>query len=515
MKGRTHMSEENKKMIPYPYDRVFEFWNDVFHDENYDGIIFLCGKTKEEKFFTIRVLARHELNEYLKTFKILPNMDYYFTTNHYFKKKGGTSRRSENFFAATCTVIDIDIHDKRISQDHIDKTLTAYKAKLDTFIALGEAFPYHYCVNSGRGLQFVYIYDRAINFKLLLMHKRMQELILRQHSQLLADNPEIEIKLDSGTTKKLSGVYRMPGTYNTKVHKQVTYTKTDYRYLDTSKIIDEYGFFDEPKGPHRVSTHHNNPNFKGSQKGKSRNNISHYRKMINAVYQYQEDHYATRQNPGHENRNCTCFVLIHLLLVIMPYDEVLKEILAFNHNFDVPLSERRIKSMVDYAYENYLDEKKYRMRFLKTSTILTLLNLENGEYGIVDNSEKRKKLEEERTIKRDQREKRDELICSLYLQGIDRAEIIRQAHCSYRTISRVTQKYRQGKKSNKETYEKIAQLYLTGMPYDEIAKEVSVSKDRVNHIIAKVYPKETRPRPWRDVGMKKEDFYEQYKRNHS
>ena len=72
MKGRTHMSEENKKMIPYPYDRVSEFWNDVFHDENYDGIIFLCGKTKEEKFFTIRVLARHELNEYLKTFKILP-----------------------------------------------------------------------------------------------------------------------------------------------------------------------------------------------------------------------------------------------------------------------------------------------------------------------------------------------------------------------------------------------------------------------------------------------------------
>ena len=236
---------DEKSMVPYPFDDVSEFWEDIFHDTGYDGIIFLCGKTKEEKFFTIRRLARHELIDYLKTFEILPYMDYYFTSNHFAKKKGGVSRRSNNFFAATGTIIDIDIHDKRIPQDHIDKTLTAYKSKLDTLIALGDAFPYHYCVNSGRGLQFVYIYERAINFKLQIMHKRMQELILRQHSQLLTDNPEIQIKLDSGTTKKLSGVYRMPRTYNPKVHKQVTYTKTGYRFLDTSKIIDEYGLFDE------------------------------------------------------------------------------------------------------------------------------------------------------------------------------------------------------------------------------------------------------------------------------
>ena len=506
---------DEKFMVPYPFDDVSEFWEDVFHDENYDGIIFLCGKTKEEKFFTIRRLARHELNNYLKNFEILPYMDYYFTSNHFAKKKGGVSRRSNNFFAATGTIIDIDIHDKRIPQDHIDQTLTAYKSKIDTLIALGDAFPYHYCIYSGRGLQFVYIYERAINFKLQLMHKRMQELILRQHSQLLTDNPEIQIKLDSGTTKKLSGVYRMPGTYNPKVHKQVTYTKTGYRYLDTSKIIDEYGFFDEPPGPRRISTYHINPDFKGTSKRKSRNNISHCRKMINAVYQYQEDHYAYHQNPGHKNRNCTCFVLIHLLLEVMEYDDALQEILSFNQKFYVPLPEKRLRSMLDYAYENYLNEEKYKMRFLKTSTILEMLNLPDGKYGICDNSETRKKLEKERAIRREQKGKRDVIICELFNQGLEYKEIAKQASCSLRTVNRVINKHRPRKQDKYNKYDEVAKLYLTGMPYTEISDRTNIPLRTVNLIISTVYPKADRPQPWKEAGMKKEDFYEQYKNTHS
>lgn len=505
------MSEKETKMIPYPYDVVNEFWEDIFHDINFDGIIFLCGKTQKEKFYTICRLARHELGDYLKTFEILPNMDYYFTSNQFMKKKGGVRRRSNNFFAATSTIIDIDIHDKRIPQDFIDKTLAVYKSKMDTLIALGDAFPYHYCVNSGRGLQFVYIYERPINFKLQIMHKRMQELILRQHSKLLTDNPDIQIKLDSGTTKKLSGVYRMPGTYNTKVHKQVTYTKTGYRYLDTSKIIDEYGFFDEPIGPRQISTYHINPDFKGTQNRKNRNSISHCRKMISAVYQYQKDRYAYKQNPGHENRNCTCFVLIHLLLEVMNYDDTLEEILAFNRNFYIPLPERRLKSMVDYAYENYLDKSKYRMRFLRNSTILDMLDLSDGEYGIYDNYEKRKKQEAERAIRREEKKKRDMKICELYEQGLQKKEIAKQLLCSPKTVRKVVNKHYPPKPDNKEKYKEIAELYLTGMPYVEISQKVGLSVDTVNRAISIAYPKETRPRPWRDAGMKKEKYYEQYK----
>lgn len=506
------MTDENSNAIPYPYEEFSSFWEDIFHDVNYDGIIFICGKTKKEKFYTIRRLSRHELCDHLKTFEIFPNMNYYFTSNHFLKRKGGVSRRSNNFFAATCTIIDIDIHDIRKSQDFIDKELARYKAKLDTLISLGEAFPYHYCVFSGRGLQFVYIYERAINFKLELMHNRIQELILRQHAKLLADNPDIEIKLDKGTTKKTSGVYRMPGTFNIAVDRQVTYQKTDYHFLDTSKIIDDYGFFDTPPGSRRISTYHINPEFKGSKKRKSRNNISHCRKMINAVYEYQSDHYAYRQHPGHENRNCTCFVLIHLLLEVMPYDDVLEKILLFNRNFYVPLPEKRLKSMLDYAYENYLDENKYKMRFLKTSTILEMLNLSDSEYGIHDNSEARKKLEEERALRREQKKNRDVIICELFNKGLEYQAIASQAKCSIRTVNRVINKHYPRKDDKCRKYEEIRALYLTGMPYSEISNKTGIPLRTITHTLSAIYPNE-RPKPWKDVGMTKEEFYEQHKRN--
>ena len=506
------MTDEISYTIPYPYEEFSSFWEDVFHDMDFDGIIFICGKTKKEKFFTIRRLARHEFCDHLKTFEIFPNMDYYFSSNHFLKRKGGVSRRTNNFFAATCTIIDIDIHDKRKSQDFIDKELSLYKAKLDTLINLSEAFPYHYCVWSGRGLQFVYIYQRAINFKLQIMHNRMQELILRQHSQLLADNPDIEIKLDSGTTKKLSGLYRMPGTFNTAVGRQVTYKKTDYNFLDTSKIIDDYGFFDTPPGHRRISTYHINPEFKGSKKRKSRNNISHCRKMINAVYKYQSDHYAYKQHPGHENRNCTCFVLIHLLLEVMQYDDALEEILLFNQNFYVPLPEKRLKSMLDYAYENYLDENKYKMRFLKTSTILEMLNLSDGKYGIHDNSETRKKLEEERAVRRDQKKTRDALICESFNQGLEYKEIAVQSKCCLRTVNRVINKHHPRAIEKNKRHEEIRQLYLTGMPYKEISIITGLSIRTINNTLSTLYPKD-RPKPWEDIGKTKEEFYEQYKKD--
>lgn len=501
------MIEENQNFIPYPYETYAQFWKDVFHDTNFDGIIFICGKTKNEKFFTIRRLARHELNDYLKNFEILPNMDYYYTINHFMKKKGGVSRRSNNFFSSCGVVVDIDIHKQGAPQEYIDKTLSMYKANLDALIALEEAFPYHYCIETGRGYQFVYIYEKAINYKLQIMNKRMQELILKQHFQICDRNPDLGIKVDAGTTKKLSGVYRIPGTYNTKAHKQVTLSKTDYPFLDTSKIIDTYGFFDEPIHP--IKNYHVNPAFKGTKR-KSRN-ISHCKKMINAIYQYQEDGYANSKNPGHYNRNCTCFVLIHFLLEIMSYEDALENIISFNNRYAVPLPEKRIKSMLDYAYENYTNENKIRMRFLKTSTVIDYLGIEDGEYGIHDTSEERKKLESERAVRREKKNKRDEIICKLLEQRLEYKEIARQASCSLRTVNRVVNKYYPRKQLRENRESKVCELYLTGMPYTEIAAKTNYCLGQVNDIIKKRYPKQTRPKPWKDVGMKKKDFYEQYK----
>lgn len=53
------------------------------------------------------------------------------------------------------------------------------------------------------------------------------------------------------------------------------------------------------------------------------------------------------------------------------------------------------------------------------------------------------------------------------------------------------------------------------MPYTEISNKTNIPLRTVNQIIATIYPKTDRPQPWKDAGMRKEDFYEQYKNTHS
>ena len=170
--------------------------------------------------------------------------------------------------------------------------------------------------------------------------------------------------------------------------------------------------------------------------------------------------------------------------------------------------------MLDYANENYLNDEKYKMRFLKTSTILEMLNLQDGHYGIHDNSETRKKLEKERAIRREQKGKRDVIICELFNQGLEYKEIAKQAGCSLRTVNRVINKHSPRKQDKNNKYDEVAKLYLTGMPYTEISDKTNIPLRTVNLIITTVYPKADRPQPWKDAGMRKEDFYEQYKNSH-
>lgn len=463
LKGQKHMTEEIKNpeiYENYNYETYAQFWKDIYHDTNYDGIIYFCGKTEENRFYNMHFCARHEVDEYLKTLQVTPVLNYYYSMNHFCKKKG-VARSNANFFAACGTVVDIDFHNSRAKPEVIEKSLNIYLSKLESMVALGDAFPYNYVLKTGRGLQFVYIYQNNISFKLEIMHNRLQELILRQHQKIVTDNPDLKIKIDTGATKKKSGVYRMPGTYNTSNHKQVTITKTDYPFLDTSRIIDTYGFFDIVQLPvYEISNHYRsgtNPN----------NSLKRCFKYINIIKQYQSDGRAEQNHPGHENRTCTIFVLAHFLLEVMSYDNALEELIQFNNNYRVPLPEKRLKYMLDYCFLNYTDESKKRMRHLRNSTVLTYLGLEDGEYGIFDTLEKKKQAEKKRQHKKAQVEQRNT---------------------------------------------SIQEKYNAGVPYPTIAAELGISTKTVYRIIKKLYPnKKENQKPWERLGISKSTYYRRKK----
>lgn len=327
---------------------------------------------------------------------------------------------------------------KHIPQRDIQYRLKQYIGKLDILIGFNEAFPYNYLIWTGRGVQIVYIYNRAISSKLEIMHKRIQDLIIRQHEQISDDFPDIGIKVDSASTRKKSGVYRMPGTYHSKTHTLTILETTNFPYLDNSKIIDTYGFFDEPP---RTKEFYTIPKkYSGPPPQCAINRAKHSYKIINAVKQYQEDRTAEKMHPGHENRNCSCFVLAHFLLEVMDYDAAMAELQAFNNRFNVPLPQRRLQYMLDYAYSNYLDDSKARMRHLRNTTVLDYLNLEEGDYGIDDATKRNKEIIEARRKRVEARKKewdaKTELIIKCYHDGFNNAEIANEVGCSIKTVQR-------------------------------------------------------------------------------
>ena len=125
---------------------------------------------------------------------------------------------------------------------------------------------------------------------------------------------------------------------------------------------------------------------------------------------------------------------------------------------------------------------------------------------------KRKKLEEERAVRRDQKKTRDALICESFNQGLEYKEIAVQSKCCLRTVNRVINKHHPRAIEKNKRHEEIRQLYLTGMPYKEISIITGLSIRTINNTLSTLYPKD-RPKPWEDIGKTKEEFYEQYKKD--
>lgn len=459
----------------YDYNTFAQFWEDLFHDTNFNGIVFFCLREKDNHFKNMLFCNRSKVFQSLKDMSITPVRDYYYTASQFRAVKGkGIARKKENFFATCATVVDVDFHCTKTNEHLREGALNEYKGKVDALISLGEMFPYNYIINTGRGLQFIYIYEKCIPFPIEFIHNRVQELLIRQHEQIATDNPSLKVSVDVGASKKTTGLFRMPGTYNTKVHKgfYTTCEKSGYAYLDTFKIIDTYGLCDEPIPllPHTPKTYDIAPKFQ--ETGNRRGNHNH--KIISAIYEYQRLKMAEQLNPGHENRTCTCFMLSHQLLAVMPYGDALNELSTFNRSFREPLPQKRLEQILWYCYQNYLDESKYRMQHIKNSTILNYLGLEDGSFGIYDTSSPDyrpnpdAKSNKERAIAREQREKRN--------------------------LS-------------------IVEDFKSGMAYKDIAAKENVSIKIVYRIIKKMVPKETpSQKPWEKLGISKSTYYRRKKK---
>jgi hypothetical protein len=465
------MKEKNKKpktFKNYDYEKAFPFFDKIFHDTNYDGYIYFCIK-KGKTFNTIHCCKASERKKFMKKLSVTGNINYYFTPEHFRVGKDGVKRDSRHLFAFICAVVDIDCHESGVSKETLRKNINRYLAKLDMMIELENYIPYNIVVYTKRGIQLYYIYERAISYKVSFIHERVCGIILEQHRKIIDDFQELGLSLDAATTKRASGLFRLPCTFNShsKDSTLIEYEISAYNYLDTDKIFDSLAPAEnKPTAVYEIAEQ-----FRDTGKA----NIARCKKVINAINMYQADMIASANT--HKNRTCTCFVLSSFLLAVMPYEKALAVLNEFNSRYPIPLSQHRIKTIMDYSLKNYTDKDKCGMRYFKNKTILEYLNLTSGDYGIV------------------------------YTEDFS-------YNPCYTGISKEERERR--KKAKKKRNKAIIDAIKNGTSYKEIAKDMNVSVATVYRIADRNSlepPQKEKPAaPWEELGISRATYYRNKKK---
>lgn len=462
------ISIENKFAFKiYDYSTCQDFWKHIFHDKNYDGYVYFCIKSKEQ-FQTFHYCKASAIPAFLSSLQIHKNLDYYYTPNHFRVTKNGVKRDSNHIFAYTCCVVDIDCHNTKMPYNLLEKNLHTYIQMLDLQINDNECTPYNIVVKTGRGLQIIYVYENAISYKVDFKHKKICDILLLQHEKIIKDFPDLCLSLDKASTKRLSGVFRMPHTYNPKSSQKhfVSYSITNSSFLDVDKLLDTTY---EPLTT--IPVYEISKDFQSTNKP----NIGRCKKVINAIYNYQRDQRASQNNAGHENRTCSCFILAPFLLTLYNYNTALDILKDFNSNYKQPLPERRLEQILSYCLENYKNDAKCSMRYFKNSTILEYLGIESGDYDIYVT---------------------DDYVYNPY----------------FATISQEERETRKKEKQKRNTTMK--QLIKKGVPYPEIAKQTNTSLTTIYRFAKKnalTPPKSTKP--WEELGISKSTYYRRKKKN--
>lgn len=446
------ISIENKfSFKPYQYTQCKDFWEHIFHDKNFNGYVYFCTKN-DKTFNNFHYCKASDISDFLSSLQIHKNLDYYYTPTHFRVNTNGIKRDGNHIFAYTCCVVDIDCHNKKMPYDLLEKNLHTYLQKLDLQINNNECTPYNIILKSGRGLQFIYIYEKAISYKVDFKHKKTCDILLLQHEKIIKDFPDLLLSLDKATTKRLSGVFRMPYTYNPQSNQKhfVSYSITNSSFLDVDKLLDATY---EPITP--IPVYEISKDFQTINKP----NIPRCKKVINAIYNYQRDQRASQNNPGHENRTCSCFILAPFLLALYNYNTALDILKDFNSNYKQPLPDRRLEQIVSYCLENYKNDAKCSMRYFKNSTILEYLGIDSGDYDIyvtgdyVYNPYFASISKEEREARKKEKTQRNATIKRLMKKGVPYSDIAKQTNTSLTTIYRFAKKNTLTPPKNKNPWE--------------------------------------------------------------
>lgn len=354
------------------------------------------------------------------------------------KKKYNNGRRNDKISSYYNVVIDIDCHDRAYGNSLVDINCKGYKLGMkrdekfddyiDDFMNLidvvtdNEDFiePTMY-VKTGRGLQIWYsIVPVPASQK--YAYDYFRESILNFYRQIFSKKQYEHFtwlfKLDEGATIKDAGLFRVPGTYNTKAKYRSEFIIVN---KDKTNVINYY--FD-------------NKTLQIKEKTYIKNFVSDYfkpylcRKQLfeNIILKRNKEEY----NLGYRN-NLLFAAYNNERSAGVEHDDAMSFIKYLNNLFTRPLCIKEVEGSLKTSHR----KGKYN---LSNKTIIKYLCMSSEECDLFNFHEFISRTEKSKKRKQ-KKEERNELIIKLYKKGLSQIEIGEECNCSQPTVHRVIKNY--------------------------------------------------------------------------
>lgn len=368
----------------------------------------------------------------IKTFGDLrQHMDYYIVANSF---KSPKFRRAVNVHSLTNIVVDIDVHHARGGikgcRDVIMQRLDALLYLIFVKKPIGLPCP-NTVVHTGRGIQLWWTIKPLSAKKLKYIYKGIQEyLFTALEKEINSADPELKeyVLLDISASKKMSGLFRLPGTWNTR-----SKTYGDFWILHDNKLDAAKLYFalhpatGKPYIKYKKKKKQGNPVFRKNNYG------NHIDNMIRSLIELRRS--AGEMEDGYRDLYCL-IVLSAYLSNDTPEDEAWNRVVALNNSFKNPLPEKELRSYMSTAMQ-----KKYKYR---NETIIGYLGIDDEEQKAlgfypanVHYYEERQKARERGQKRRKMKEKRDIKIIELFAKGVLQEKIAELVGCAQSTVSKI------------------------------------------------------------------------------
>lgn len=405
----------------YNSEVAVEFFQKVFQqtEDDFCGCRQVWVRNEEGKFQLLFFGKDYQFEEKLSQISVSNKCNYYVTPNSHYADWRGI----DYLFGIDNIVIDIDNHtNPNVAAVNFECIRLIYFLlnDSDTLLPCVTAI-----VLTGRGLQLWWHFD-MISSKLCFLCKVVIEDFIRKIKAIISNN-NIDLVVDETASKNISGLVRLPCTYNTVAHRTVTYevyTDCVYKFND---ILSEYD----------ISL--------SSDKKKTRKNTyvksdTEYKALQNKRIGFIEQYVQRLQGNCEGMRNNILLGYYNACVQVIERSIAVNKTIKLNKSFVKPLD-------CDLSYIfNYIDNLPNGYLKFSNETFMSLLMLSDEEkerYKFMNQTNKAIKRADEKEERRKAKEERNKTVVQLAVAGLKQQEIADKVGCSVRTIKTILKDFNQ------------------------------------------------------------------------